>query len=122
MVEFDLSNQRVFKITHPGTFGLTPALAQVSTSSGQTETQLGIFEATPLEYLQRWLNNNEVFHDQVRLETVIQWPDGRLSIAISQPVYQGEPAHPSEIERHFIDAGWERLPRQAGHQLFFNYA
>lgn len=121
-VEFDPLEGRVYKTTHPGTFGLIPALQKVPLPAGQFERRLEILEATPLEYLLRWLNNNEVFEDQARLEGIIQWPDDKISIAISQPVYHGVPALPSEIESHFLAAGWTLLPRQSGHQLFFNYA
>lgn len=43
LVEFDLANQRAYKATHPNTFGLTPGLCQVSSPSGQSESQLDQF-------------------------------------------------------------------------------
>ena len=79
-------------------------------------------EGTPLEYLERWLANNEVFSDQVYFESVLEWPSGEISFVISQPVYHGEPALLSEIENHFLEAGWQRIKRHSGHQFFFNLA
>ena len=77
----------------------------------------------PLEYLDRWVRANEVFGDDVRLTSVIQWADGNVSFAISQPQYHGEPAEPRDIERHFRAAGWTPIHDPTGqHRLFYNYA
>jgi hypothetical protein len=66
---------------------------------------------------------NEHFGDDVRLASVIEWPDKALSFAITQPQYHGEPAEPRDIEHFFLDGGWTLLRdpcRQ--HLVFFNYA
>lgn len=53
----------------------------------------------------------------------MQWADGQVSFAISQPQYHGEPATPHEIEQHFIASGWTPIPDPTGqHSLFFNDA
>lgn len=84
--------------------------------------QLEFIHATPLEYLERWMAANEVFEDDVRLTSVVEWSDGCISLSISQPQYHGEPATPREIESFFTAAGWTRIPDDSGHLLFFNYA
>jgi len=78
--------------------------------------------ASPVEYLDRWLNSNDLFNDDVRLEFVAEWSDGAISFGISQPQYHGEPAESRDIERYFCDAGWTRLKDPSGHIVFFNYA
>ena len=88
----------------------------------KTRPSIEFLPATPLEYLERWMAANEVFGDDVKLTAVIEWADGQVSFAISQPQYHGEPATEREIEAHFAASGWTRFIDSAGHVLFFNYA
>ncbi|MES2707064.1 MAG: hypothetical protein V4726_10730 [Verrucomicrobiota bacterium] len=78
--------------------------------------------ATPLEYLERWMDANELFNDDVRLVSVIEWADGQVSFGITQPQYHGEPADPREIEHYFLKAGWTPVPDTTGHRIFYNYS
>lgn len=79
--------------------------------------------ATPLEYLQRLADGNDVFGDDVRVTSVILWKDGLVSFGITQPHYPRVPASDREIESCFLAAGWKRITDPTGqHVLFFNYA
>lgn len=127
VVESDEAGGHMAKITIPPKFGLIPKVIThaVPNLRGETGTRKAIefIHATPLEYLERWIAANEVFGDDVKITSVVQWADGQVSLAITQPQYHGEPASEREIERHFTDAGWRRIPDPAGqHRLFFNYA
>ena len=57
------------------------------------------------------------------LTSAIEWGDGQLSFAITQPQYDGVPASEREIEEYFEDAGWNLIPDPTGcgHLLFFHY-
>ncbi|MDZ4401368.1 hypothetical protein [Prosthecobacter sp.] len=119
----------MIKITVPPKFGLIPAVISVPQVNLRDDPaippfrkDIGIVHAAPLEYLERWLAANAVFEDDVRLTSVIEWSDGKISFAISQPQYHGEPATDREIEHFFTEAGWTRIPDDSGHLLFFNYA
>jgi hypothetical protein len=48
---------------------------------------------------------NEVFGDDARLASVIEWPDGNLSFGITQPQYHGAPAEQRDIEFYFHAPG-----------------
>lgn len=113
---------RIAKVTIPSAFGLLPGIVDVSQGFGKIRQMIEAVDATPIEYLRRWIANNEVFQDDVRLESVIQWPDGAVSFAISQPQYHGEPADERVIDRYFESAGWTRLPPKFSHKLYYNYA
>jgi len=113
---------RVAKITIPSAFGLLPGIVNVSQGFGKIRQMIEAVDATPIEYLRRWIANNDVFQDDVHLESVIQWPDGAVSFAISQPQYHGEPANERQIDRFFEAAGWTRLAPKFGHKLYYNYA
>ena len=77
--------------------------------------EVGIFHARPLQYLERWMADNEVCEDDVHLTSVIEWSDGHISFAISQPQYHGAPATDREIEHFFTEAGWTRIRDATGH-------
>jgi len=129
VVESDEVGERMAKITIPPNFGLTPKVLhhpvinlRDDPTLPKTRPFIEFLPATPLEYLERWMAANEVFGDDVRLTAVIEWADGQVSFAISQPQYHGEPATEREIEAHFEASGWTRFIDSAGHVLFFNYA
>jgi hypothetical protein len=125
-VDFSPADGRYHKTTVPPVFGRTPAVLShpVPNLRGEPTIRQAIefVPATPLEYLERWALCNEVFEDDVRLASVVKWPDGALSFGITQPQYHGVPAEPRDIERFFLAAGWVRLKDPSGHLAFFNYA
>ena len=127
LVELDAPNRRAIKITIPPAFGLVPRLKELPvvdlrSEQAATRTVIEFFPATPLEYLERWQAANDVFGDDVRLASVIEWPDGAVSLCITQPQYHGEPAEPREIESFFLKNGWTRLKDPSGHVVFFHHA
>lgn len=129
LIEFDDEAGRVVKITVPPKFGLLPAVISTPQANLRDEPaiprfrqEIGFIDASPLEYLERWMAANEVFEDDVRLTSVVEWADSRISFAISQPQYHGDPASDREIEAYFKEAGWTRIHDPTGHLLFFNYA
>jgi hypothetical protein len=79
-VDFDDTKRLVIKITRPPGFGLIPYvrssriidLRNPGAAPVMKET-VEFTVATPLEYLERWLDANELFSDVVRLVSVIQW-------------------------------------------------
>jgi hypothetical protein len=128
-VEFADDLELVGKLTIPPAFGLIPKVLshpvvnlRNDPSLPATRQAIEFVPATPLEYLERWIASNEVFGDDVHLTAVIQWADGQVSFAISQPQYHGAPATDREIERYFELSGWTRLPGVSEHTLFYNYA
>lgn len=115
------------KITRPPGFGLVPFVNRIPVLAADPAVPttwrkaLEFRSATPLEYLTRWRASNEVFGDDIRLRSVVQWADGQVSVVISQPQYHGRPAEPREIEEYFRRAGWERLREPTGHLVFHDW-
>jgi hypothetical protein len=129
LVEFSQTNKRYHKITIPPGFGLTPKVIRIpvvdlraDSSSPKEREVIEFVPATPLEYLERWQASNDIFGDDVRLTSVIEWLGGAISFGITQPQYHGIPAEPRDIERCFLAAGWTRLKDPSGHVIYFNYA
>jgi hypothetical protein len=128
-VELAEGRSRVVKVTLPPAFGLiscvtsTP-IANVRNAPSFTaqRKQIESVRATPLEYLSRWILVNEVFQDDVRLESVILWDCGLVSLSISQPQYHGRPATSREIESNLIRDGWTLCSKEASGTVFYNYA
>jgi len=132
LVEMSEPRDRVAKITIPPGFGLTATVVERAAVNLRNDPTLPathafveLVKATPLEYLERWIAANDVFGDDVRLESVVQWQGGDVSFGISQPQYHGCPAPDREIDWYFKAAGWKLVgdpSSPAGHQLFYNYA
>ncbi len=129
VVELDAGASRVVKITIPNGFGLTPKLLQVKQAHAhlrakikESRPSIEFVPATPLEYLSRWHACNELFNDDVRLCDVILWPNQRVSLSISQPVYAGSIPTNADIETYFSKAGWTRINNASGHGIFYDYA
>lgn len=118
----------MFKFTRPPGFGLIPFVNRIPCAHADPSKPLTFREAiefspeSPLEYLNRWIACNEVFGDDVRLLSVIQWKCGAVSLAITQPQYSGDPASDRDIVRYFEAAGWTRITYPSGHIVFFHYA
>lgn len=128
MVDLSSGTGLVYKITNPPGFGFVPFIRYSTVVDlrnprhvPSAREALEFRRATPLEYLARWMDANELFNDNIRLTSVILWEDGAVSFSIAQPQYHGTPAHASEIEAWFGNAGWARIPDSAGHQVFYNY-
>lgn len=129
VVESDEMGVQMVKITIPPAFGLIPKVVSYPTINLRADPDLSatrqtieFLHATPLEYLERWIAANEVFDDDVKLTSVVEWACGLVSFAISQPQYHGKPATPREIEAFFEASGWERIINPSDHTLFYNYA
>jgi len=128
-VDLDEARSRVLKVTIPPGFGLVPCVTastainlRSSPGDSAVRKQLELIPATPLEYLNRWILANEVFQDDVRIESVVLWADGLVSISISQPQYHGIPATPREIESCFKEDGWVVCSTETSGTVFYNYA
>jgi len=129
VVELDEFSHRIKKFTLPSGFGLTPKLlhhvqahADLRPELQSTKPSIEFVPATPLEYLTRWQACNDLFHDDVKLTTVILWSDQRVSFGITQPQYAGNIPSNTRIEEYFSQTMWTRVSNELGHTVFYNYA
>lgn len=127
-VEYSPLHQRVIKITIPPGFGLVPIVVdhpvinlRSDSPSPEFRRDIEFVCATPLEYLDRWIDANELFGDNVRLASMVAWADGQFSFVLTQPQYHGEPASDRIIDDYFRAAGWTRLPDYSGHTIYYHY-
>ncbi len=82
---------RVLKATWPDTFGFLP--------DGHA--------CLPTEYLERLRLQNAVFGDDIRLEGVVEEEIGSCRIVTSQPAVCGRYATPEEVDRFFLERGFQ---------------
>ncbi len=69
-----------------------------------------IAEATPLEYLERWLNANHLLGDSARLRGISQTTEG-VQIVISQPFIEGPYPQKDDIVSELRKYGFVLVPR-----------
>lgn len=127
-MEFAVDSGLVVKTTIPPGFGLIPFVNRIRNGFANPDDDDGSYReaiefrlATPLEYLDRWIANNEVFGDDVRVVSVVRWKCGAVSLAITQPQYSGTPADDRDITAYFQAAKWVLLNDPSGHLIFFHY-
>lgn len=87
-VWLDEASQRYFKATHTGRFGFHVIAMEDGTAELTT--------ATPLEYLERLLLHNELFHDAIELVGVAL-EQNQAVIVTSQEVLKGDEASDGEM-------------------------
>lgn len=75
-------------------------------------------QASPIDYLERWLLHNQVFGDSVVFLGAIK-DDSKLRLLIEQPAIEGTVATLEEIQSFFTASGWRPF-RADGNLAFFD--
>jgi len=101
--------ERVFKVTRHGVFGLSPGIDLALVSSSQDGRRFHLWEASPIEYLQRLHLQNKLVPGINRLEGIIQQINGHLAIVTSQPRFEIIPVTTAEIDAWFASFGFEKI-------------
>jgi len=95
-------DDEVWKVTRPDRFGWTV----LPGDAGIPE----IAEATPLEYLERWLNANRLLGDNAKLRGVSETDQG-VQIVISHPFIAGHYPEKNAIKTELLKHGFVMVPR-----------
>jgi len=101
--------ERVFKVTRNGVFGLSPGIDLALVSSAADARRFHLWEATPLEYLERLHLQNLLIPGLNVLEGVIFQPGGDLAIVTSQPRFELVPVTTAEIDAWFASLGFAKV-------------
>lgn len=102
------STDSYFKVTRDGIFGLAPGMDLALVSSDMEARRFQLWEATPIEYLERLLLQNELVPGLNRLEGVIDQGDD-LAIDTSQPRFDIVPVTLAEIDAWFAAQGFQKV-------------
>ncbi len=94
------STDRYVKVTRDGIFGLSPGIDLALVSSDMDARRFHLWEASPMEYLERLHLQNELVPGLNRLEGMII-QGGDLAIVSSQPRFELEPVSQPEIDAWF---------------------
>lgn len=73
-------------------------------------------QASPVDYLHRWMLHNELFGDSVAFLGALDTPQG-LRLLIEQPAIEGEVATLEQIRSFFESSGW--LPFKIGDDIAY---
>lgn len=108
--DFYRDGQRIFKMTRDGIFGLSPGIDLALVSSDMDARRFHLWEASPMEYLERLHLQNELVQGLNHLEGIIIQGDD-MAIVTSQPRFELEPVSQSEIDAWFESQGFEKVTR-----------
>ncbi|MCW5558297.1 MAG: hypothetical protein KIT22_10760 [Verrucomicrobiae bacterium] len=97
------------KVTRDGVFGLAPGIELALVSSSEDARRFHLWEATPLEYLERLDLHNQLVPDLNHLEGILSQPDGDLAIVTSQPRFDIVPVTQLEIDAWFATQGFQQV-------------
>jgi hypothetical protein len=109
-MEHDLyrAEDRIIKVTRNGVFGLSPGIDLALVASDRDGRRFHLWEATPLQYLERLHLQNMLVPGLNSLEGVIDQPDD-LAIVISQPRFEIIPVTEEEIIAWFALQGFAKV-------------
>jgi Serine/Threonine/Tyrosine Kinase found in polyvalent proteins len=106
-------DERVLKVTRNGVFGLSPGIELALVSSAQDARRFHLWEASPVEYLERLHLQNLLVPGLNRLEGIIHQSNGDLAIVTSQPRFEIIPVSVPEIDAWFTALGFEKITDSA---------
>lgn len=104
----DEATDHYFKVTRGGIFGLSAGMDLALVSSDMDARRFQLWEATPIEYLERLSLQNELVPGLNRLEGVIDQEDD-LAIVTSQPRFDIVPVTLEEIDAWFAAQGFKKV-------------
>lgn len=107
-VYHDEATDRYFKVTRDGVFGFSPGIELALVSSSEDARRFHLWEASPIEYLERLLLQNELIPGLNRLEGVIDQGDD-LAVVTSQPRFDIVAVTQEEIDAWFVTQGFEKV-------------
>ena len=114
-MEHDLleRDDRVYKSTRLGVFGLSPGIELALVASSQDARRFHLWEATPLEYLERLRLQNLLVPKLNSFEGIALTSPTALSIITSQPLFEKIPVTTDEIDAYFAAQGFTKITTAA---------
>lgn len=109
----DQLTDRYIKVTRNGVFGLSPGIELALVSSAQDARRFHLWEASPIEYLERIHLQNLLVPALNQLEGIIHQANGELAIVTSQPRFDIIPVSTAEIDAWFAARGFEKITDSA---------
>ncbi len=105
----DEATDRYFKVTRNGVFGLSPGIELALVSSAQDARRFHLWEASPLEYLERLHLQNLLVPGLNAFEGLIVQPGDDMAIVTSQPRFDIVPVTTAEIDDWFASLGFVKI-------------
>ncbi len=109
----DERTDRYFKVTRNGVFGLSPGIELALVSSSEDARRFHLWEATPLEYLERLHLQNLLVPGLNSLEGLIVQAGDEMAIVTSQPRFDIVPVTTAEIDVWFTSLGFIKITDSA---------
>ena len=104
----DEATDRYLKVTRDGVFGLAPGIDLALVSSHEDARRFHLWEASPIEYLERLQLQNQLVPGLNHLEGIIDQGDD-LAVVTSQPRFDLVAVTQPEIDAWFARSGFEKV-------------
>lgn len=101
-----VENDRYYKLTREGVFGLTPGIDLALVTSDQDARRFHLWEASPYQYLERLRLQNLITPGLNRFEGIVLQEED-LGICISQPRLDLIAVSQKQIDDWFVSLGFE---------------
>ncbi len=119
--DFFLEGDRVVKVTRDGVFGFSPGIELALVSSSDDARRFHLWEASPLEYLERLHLQNQLVPGLNLLVGIIE-QENDLAIVTSQPRFDIVPVTESEIDAWFARQGFQKVTTSGYYRAADNLA
>lgn len=122
--EHDIWNwgDRVVKVTRDGIFGLAPGLELALVSSSEDGRRFQLWEASPLEYLERLQLQNLLVPGLNMLVGVVAESDGNVAIVTAQPRFEIASVTEAEIDAWFAGLDFQKVTASGYYRAADNLA
>ncbi|HEY3761932.1 MAG TPA: hypothetical protein VGN23_09310 [Verrucomicrobiae bacterium] len=107
----------VIKVTRNGVFGFSPGIDLALVASDEDARCFHLWEATPIEYLERLELHNQLIPDLNALVGILVQADGDLAIVTSQPRFDIVPVSEKEIDEWFAGKGFKKITESAYYRV-----
>ncbi len=111
--DFFREGERIFKVTRNGVFGLSPGIELALVSSAQDARRFHLWEASPLEYLERLHLQNLLVPGLNAFEGLLAQAGDDMAIVTSQPRFDIVPVSTEEIDAWIASLGLVKITTAA---------
>jgi len=111
--DYYYEGESIVKVTKSGIFGLSPGMDLALVASGDDARRFHLWEATPLQYLERLILQNQLTPELNQLKGILIPAKDEVAIVTSQPYFKNIPVSQQRIDTWFDSLGFRKITSAA---------